>query len=239
MTELMLSLDTEEACNAVPEFIEAGVRHFKVDPWVMMPWQHRTYYRIHDPMISAGGEVMFDLKLYNTMDSVYRIAQAAWYAGATMLTVYANETMIDAAMRARTTPPRQKVLAVGRLTDTLDHAMVPSILVQRCDGVICSVADAASRLRFHGEKVYASPGIRPTGYKMHNHQGQSATPQEAAAAGVDFAIMGRPIYESDNPLQTARYVLELLRKGTEQHRIEVAAARRGIHLVQPADARTE
>ncbi len=77
----------------------------------------------------------------------------------------------------------------------------------RCAGVVCSVREATELKSFFGTEFEAfCPGIRPGG-SAHGDQKRAATPREAREAGVDYAVVGRPIVEDANPLEAARAIL--------------------------------
>ena len=77
----------------------------------------------------------------------------------------------------------------------------------RCAGVVCSVKEVADLKAFFGHEFVAlTPGIRPAG-AAHGDQARVATPREAAAAGADYIVVGRPIVGDADPLGAARAIL--------------------------------
>jgi orotidine-5'-phosphate decarboxylase len=100
-----------------------------------------------------------------------------------------------------------------------------------CDGVIAGVSDleVISPLLPHGA-IKVCPGIRmssagtntggglqtaeePTrpfrlGASRTDDQSRTATPAEAAAAGADFIVVGRPVLASDDPLGSLKQIAE-------------------------------
>lgn len=231
MTQLIVALDVDDPVRFDVVFhrcrIEAGVTFFKVNarallwpPWAWHPVQHVRQYDC---------DVMLDLKLYDTADTVHAIARRAFDLGARFLTVHATPSMLDAAMRAKPAGDYHKVLAVGRLTDdpTPDDDHLPYIkALGQVDGIVCPVT-AARWLRHpewghHGAdcgKLLVCPGIRrpqvcvsvaPGVFKdepTNNHVNPS-TPSEARVAGADYIVVGRPIVDAEDPAAAARAIME-------------------------------
>lgn len=77
-----------------------------------------------------------------------------------------------------------------------------------CAGVVCSAHEVRDLKRFFGDDFLTlTPGIRPIG-SAHGDQRRVTTPAEAAAAGSDYIVVGRPIVEAEDPVAAARAILE-------------------------------
>lgn len=77
-----------------------------------------------------------------------------------------------------------------------------------CAGVVCSAQEVRDLKRFFGDDFLTlTPGIRPSG-SVHGDQKRVTTPAEAAAAGSDYIVVGRPVTEADDPLAAAKAILE-------------------------------
>jgi orotidine-5'-phosphate decarboxylase len=199
MTQLIVALDIEpglEARALVSKLVdEAGVRWFKVG--VPMLLHSKEGARTIDYICRRDQvQLMLDIKLYDTLDTVRRAMTAAVSMGAAMLTVHAD------CMIHTIDDPRLKILAVRRLTDRTGHRAAALALA---DGIICSVSHARF-MREHTDKLLVCPGIRPAGTAVDNHR-DVATPSEAQDAGVDFIVVGRPIINAANPVAAARIIL--------------------------------
>lgn len=77
-----------------------------------------------------------------------------------------------------------------------------------CSGVVCSAHEVRDLKRFFGDDFLTlTPGIRPTG-SAHADQKRVTTPAEAAAAGADYIVVGRPIVEAADPVAAAASIIE-------------------------------
>ena len=88
--------------------------------------------------------------------------------------------------------PRQQVLRLARLA-----------LGAGADGLVCSAHEAAMlRDALGAGPVLVVPGIRPAGADPAD-QARTMTPREAARAGADWLVVGRPITRSPDPAAAA------------------------------------
>lgn len=75
------------------------------------------------------------------------------------------------------------------------------------DGIVCSPREAAGvRKLFGGGLQIITPGIRPA--KADDDQKRAMTPKEAALAGADFIVVGRPVLEAADPARAAAEILK-------------------------------
>jgi len=178
-----------------------------------------------------GARVFLDLKLHDIPNTVRRAAANCAATGAAMFNVHASggRSMLEAAVEGAAEgsgdrPP--KVLAVTVLT-SLDRTAVgelgldrdPDELVVRwarlakdvgLDGVVASAREARAVRRACGpDFLIVTPGIRPS-WSATGDQKRIMTPGEAAAAGADILVVGRPITGAESPGSAARLVLDEL-----------------------------
>jgi orotidine-5'-phosphate decarboxylase len=199
MTELIVALDDTERMvdHCIRLHGEAGVQWFKLNARSMMHAEH--FHHVIRAINARGLGLFLDLKLYDTKDTVRLTMFEAIALGAKMLTVHADCVIHTVDER------RLKILAVRGLTDgTNDHDSIAPI--ELVDGIICSVRAASLRRQFYpAGKLLVCPGIRPADWPAHNHL-NAATPQQAAEAGADYIVVGRPIICAPDPVEAAKHI---------------------------------
>lgn len=182
--------------------------------------------------IAARRNVFLDLKLHDIPNTVARGLTSLTPLGAAMLTVHASGgTAMIAAARAALEAAcpageRPILLAVTVLT-SMDTAALAEIGVPAspreqvvrlgrlaveagADGLVCSAEEIAPLRAALGEKpVLVVPGIRPAGADRQD-QKRVMTPGEAARAGADWIVVGRPITTAADPGAAARAIREEL-----------------------------
>jgi orotidine-5'-phosphate decarboxylase len=172
--------------------------------------------------VAAGVEVFLDLKFHDIPSVVAGAVRAAGEMGARLVTVHAagGARMMAEAARAAAAfgADRPRILGVTVLTSLDDvelervtgcHQRVAERVLalarlareSGCDGVVCSpheirVVRAACGPGF----VIVTPGIRFGPGKDKDDQARTLTPAEAAQAGADYIVVGRPIYDAPDPL---------------------------------------
>ncbi|WP_215750436.1 MULTISPECIES: orotidine-5'-phosphate decarboxylase [unclassified Gluconobacter] len=100
-----------------------------------------------------------------------------------------RETGVDAT-------PREQVLRLGKLA-----------ISAGADGLVCSAHEITLlRDALGDDPVLVVPGIRPEG-SASNDQKRIMTPTQAAQAGADWIVVGRPITRSPNPAKAAAAIM--------------------------------
>jgi orotidine-5'-phosphate decarboxylase len=213
VTELIIALDCP-APQAGEIFCqlnrELDQRWFKIGPRILL--DHSGMILIEN-MLREDVRLFFDLKIYDTRDTVTATARAAFAAGAEMLTDHATPSMLDAAMAAKPPWDHVKVLAVPTLTDNPNYGWEFAGSTQ-FDGIVCPAWSARWYHKRYSGKIIVSPGIRfvretPTGPVSEdpdNHV-RPASPAEARAMGTDFVVVGRPILNAADPVAAARTIM--------------------------------
>jgi orotidine-5'-phosphate decarboxylase len=176
---------------------------------------------------AAGLPVFLDLKLHDIPNTVAGAVRAVLPLGPRMLTLHASggPAMLAAARAAVETvgEPRPLLLAVTVLT-SLDAATLSDVgvaggprqqvlrlarlaLSAGADGLVCSALEAAMLRDALGEApLLVVPGIRPAGADAGD-QARAMTPREAAEAGADWLVIGRPITQAPDPAAAAAAIL--------------------------------
>ena len=167
--------------------------------------------------VARHGKVFLDLKFHDIPSTVSRAVAAAAKSGASMINVHAagGRRMLTAAREALTGADRPLLIAVTLLTSIDASALAdlpmsghPEGIVRRLaglarecalDGVVCSAADLAVVRGAGGpEFLTVVPGIRASG-SPPGDQKRHATAAEAAAAGADVLVVGRPVTAASDP----------------------------------------
>lgn len=177
-----------------------------------------------------GFNVFLDLKFHDIPHTTARAVAAAAELGVWIVDIHASggSKMMQAAKKALLPYGNDAplLIAVTVLTsmesiDLLDIGIdishsrqVENLakLSQNCglDGVVCSAWEAFRLKQFCGTAFkLIAPGIRPVG-SISSDQRRTMTPKQALDAGVDYIVIGRPITESTNPVQTLNTILNSL-----------------------------
>ena len=168
-------------------------------------------------------DVFLDLTLHDIPNTVAGGVRAVLPLAPRLLTLHAQggAAMIAAAREAAETggAGRPKLLAVTVLT-SLDDAALGAMgiadgaraqvlrlarvaLEAGADGLVCSPQEVAPlRDAFGGGPLLVVPGIRPAGAAADD-QARTMTPAEAARAGADWLVVGRPITRAADPAAAA------------------------------------
>jgi orotidine-5'-phosphate decarboxylase len=181
-----------------------------------------------------GGPVFYDSKLLDIPNTVAGAAAGLTMARVAMFNVHAAggaEMMQAAAGAAARTAEglgisRPLVLGVTVLT-SIDEDTLRQIGVARSvrdqvvalarmardaglDGVIASPHEIRDVKETCGEDfLVVTPGIRPAGSERGD-QKRVMTPGEAAQAGADYIVVGRPITRAGNPGEAAARIVQEL-----------------------------
>lgn len=178
--------------------------------------------------------LFLDLKLHDIPNTVAKGLSSLAPLGASMLTIHASggRAMIEAARAAleQTTlaaahrplllavtvltsldepglretgvnaTPREQVLHLGRLA-----------MASGADGLVCSAEEIAPLRDALGDApVLVVPGIRPAGSSADD-QKRIMTPAQAARAGANWIVVGRPITRAGDPAAAAAAIQDELR----------------------------
>jgi len=231
-----LDFDRAQEANRLVEQLDGVVNFYKVG------WQ--LFLGAGWPFISAlleaGRKVFLDLKI-NDIDRTVQAALANMpneFAGQLeLLTIHGNSATVKAAKlgRGANEKPHLLMLTVLSSMDAADlqelsatdaRPDTDSIVLHRaqqaldagCEGLIASGSSVrALRNQFpHQKFLIVTPGIRPaqTGHDDHK---RTLTPNQAITSGADYLVVGRPISQSPNPLQTAQRIVADIRAGLDEN----------------------
>ena len=224
-TELIVVLDVDDAKDAL-SIVERceGCEWFKVGSQLFT----RSGPGIVKELQDRGKRVMLDLKFHDIPNTVGAGAKAAADLGVGMFTVHASGglAMMWSARRAVTDTATQ-ILAVTVLTSLTEEMLreevgmgespkeaVPRLATLAVEGgaqgIVCSPLEIGLVRGAVGPgPLVVTPGIRPAWSKAGD-QKRVMTPGDAAKAGADFIVVGRPILEHEDPGVAVRLIREEL-----------------------------
>lgn len=174
-----------------------------------------------------GFKIFLDLKLLDIPNTVASAVESVSALPVSMLTIHASggrEMMRRAVESAAERNPELLILGVTVLTsfdaDSLAETGVelePEWQVEKLaklavdsglKGLVCSPLEIEGlRSILPEDTVLVTPGIRPSGSSA-DEQKRIMTPADAARAGSDFIVVGRPILKAENPAFAVSKILE-------------------------------
>ncbi|WP_439560626.1 orotidine-5'-phosphate decarboxylase [Roseinatronobacter sp.] len=196
-----------------------------------------SFYKIGLGMLTGGGlalanelkqehgkRIFLDMKFFDIGATVEAAVRGIAQYDLDFLTVHGDPHVVRAA-REGARGSNLKILGVSVLTSLdrrdLDDGMIlpgdiAQITLERAaraldagaDGVIASPNEAAA-IRALNEaqgKLIVTPGVRPAGAALGD-QKRVATPARALAEGADHIVVGRPIWQAQDPASAARAIL--------------------------------
>lgn len=177
-----------------------------------------------------GFDVFLDLKLHDIPNTVAKAVESAAKLPIRMLTLHTcggREMMQGAVKAQQQNAPNLLLLGVTVLTsmsaaglaetgvaDSPEKQVVRlGRLAADCGlrGLVCSPLEITPlRAVLPREVALVTPGIRPRDAKSDD-QTRVMTPAEAARAGANFIVVGRPIFKAPDPVAAARAILAELK----------------------------
>ena len=171
-----------------------------------------------------GFGIFLDLKFNDIPNTVAAACRAAREMGVWMCTVHASggPAMLEAACAAA--QDELHVVAVTVLT-SLDDRDLDAVgqrpaeeqvlrlarLARQANlsGIVCSAREARQIREACGPDFWiVTPGIRPAA--TADDQKRTVTPEEAARAGANHLVVGRPVVQAGDPPAIVRSILEAL-----------------------------
>ena len=199
-----------------------------------------SFYKIGLGMLTGGGlalanelkqehgkRIFLDMKFFDIGATVEAAVRGIAAYDLDFLTVHGDPQVVAAAKQGAA-GTGLKILAVTILTSNdradLDANMIvpgdmAEIVTTRAarafaagaDGIIASPQEAA-RIRALPEaagRLIVTPGVRPAGSDAGD-QKRVATPARAIEDGADHIVVGRPVWQADDPAAAARAILATL-----------------------------
>ncbi len=201
---------------------------------VWMKVGFRTYIRDGKPFIEAlkkinpEFKIFLDLKLYDIPNTMADAAEEIAKLGVDMFNIHASAgsvAMKTVMERLSSYDNRPLVLAVTALT-SFDEENFQTVYEKSInekaeqfakmsyenglDGVVCSTFESRAIKNVTSDKFLTlCPGIRPFGEAAGDQQ-RVATLELAAKEGVDYPVVGRPIYKDENPQAKVEEILKVI-----------------------------
>ncbi|GAC18303.1 orotidine-5'-phosphate decarboxylase [Paraglaciecola arctica] len=218
--KIVVALDFDQL-NQAEAFVE------KLDPQLCRLKVGKEMFTHFGPsfvkgLVDKNYDVFLDLKFHDIPNTVAKACQAAADLGVWMLNVhasggpkmmeYARESLekyaankpLLIAVTVLTSMDQQQLKAIGIDSTPEQQVLKLAKLTSNCglDGVVCS-AQESSLLKSSISESFklVTPGIRPEG-SAKGDQIRVMTPKQAILAGSDYLVIGRPITQSADPLNT-------------------------------------
>jgi len=201
---------------------------------VWMKVGFRAYIRDGKPFIEAlkkinpDFKIFLDLKLYDIPNTMADAAEEIAKLGVDMFNIHASagsvamKTVMD---RLSSYEDRPLVLAVTALTsfdeenfqtvyeksiDEKAEQFAKMSYENGLDGVVCSAYESRAVKNVTSDQFLTlCPGIRPFGEDAGDQQ-RVATLKLADQEGVDYPVIGRPIYKDSDPQDKVRQILDMI-----------------------------
>ena len=200
-----------------------------------------SFYKIGLGMLTGGGlalanelkqdhgkRIFLDMKLFDIGATVENAVRGLAQFDLDFLTVHGDPHVVRAAKEGAAGSDL-KILAVTILTSLdrkdLDDSLIkdgdiPDLVAERAgrafeagaDGVIAS-PNEAELIRALPEakgRLIVTPGVRPAGAALGD-QKRVATPANAIANGVDHIVVGRPVWQAEDPKAAAQAIVAEMR----------------------------
>lgn len=177
--------------------------------------------------INPDFKIFLDLKLYDIPNTMADAAESIMGLNVDMFNIHASagkRAMQEVMSRVKKHKKRPLILAVTALTSFSEDefgAIYNSNIEQKAtqfakdsfeaglDGVVCSVFESrAIKNTTSSDFLTLTPGIRPFGESSDDQQ-RVADIASAKKEGVNFIVVGRPIYNAKNPAKVVQDILEL------------------------------
>ena len=184
---------------------------------------------------STGVDIFLDLKFHDIPNTVAEAVKSAVHFNVSMITIHilGGKTMMEKAVEAATEESdklgvkkpliigvsiltsidNDELNEIGIFNDIQEQVIILAKLAKEAglDGIVCSSHEIKKIKQVCGcDFITVVPGIRPQSMDK-NDQKRVATPGEAVNNGADYIVIGRPITQSNNPLETVKLIQDSMR----------------------------
>jgi orotidine-5'-phosphate decarboxylase len=221
--ELVVALDVPALPDALRlvDLLGESVRCYKLGPVLYVADGPAAIRALRD----RGKRVFLDLKWHDIPVTVAAAVVAAAEAGASLATVHlaGGPRMLEAAVTARrddlaligvgvltSLGPEEYASVVGRPVGDIvgeQTRLVRLGVTAGLDGYVAAAGEVRGIRALAGARAtIVVPGVRRAG-ETGGDQTRVATPREAARAGADLLVVGRPITGSADPRREAAAIV--------------------------------
>jgi orotidine-5'-phosphate decarboxylase len=225
---IALDVDSSRAALELVDLLGESVTHYKVGSALFTAEGPKVVRDLR----ARGKSIFLDLKFHDIPNTVAQSVAAAGRLGVELLTVHVSGglAMLQAARTAAgENGPRvlgvtvltsfgaeeilqtwgKEVNSVREEVNRLTQLAVDAGL----HGVVTSPLEIESvRRKLGPDQLIVTPGIRSSGDRAGD-QVRTATPAEAARAGADYLVIGRPVVAAADPVAAMRSILAELGTG--------------------------
>ncbi|GGI30657.1 MULTISPECIES: orotidine-5'-phosphate decarboxylase [Staphylococcus] len=177
---------------------------------------------------ALGHDIFLDLKLHDIPNTVGKAMEGLAKLEVDLVNVHAaggSEMMRRAVEGFRTQNEKTKIIAVTQLTSTTETMLHEEQNIQTSieeavlnyaklaqqsglDGVVCSPLETQLITEHCGSSfLKVTPGIRPAN-SARNDQKRVTTPEDAKQLGSTHIVVGRPITQSAQPVESYHQIKE-------------------------------
>ncbi|UEX89379.1 orotidine-5'-phosphate decarboxylase [Staphylococcus ratti] len=200
-----------------PLFVKVGMELF-----------YQTGPSLIQEIKALGHDIFLDLKLHDIPNTVGKAMEGLAQLDVDLVNVHAaggTEMMQRAVEGLKKYNSNIKIIAVTQLTSTTEAMLHKEQNIQTSiedavlhyaqlaqnsglDGVVCSPLETALITEHCGKDfLKVTPGIRPK-QNENNDQKRVTTPEQAKQLGSTHIVVGRPITQSSNPVESYHQIKE-------------------------------
>lgn len=220
-----LDVDSAKEAEQIVQQTSSWVGGYKIGPRLLfaagMEWVKN---------LSQKHSVFLDLKFYDIPNTMLSSVRSAFELGVEFVTIHAmagTEALEQIAqLEAELKQKRSfKVLAVTLLTSYKDsnlpavlkgqniakavECLTKDVVVSGLSGLVCSGEEVQGLKKAFPNMYMVTPGVRPQGSELGD-QNRVITPKQAVDLGADMLVVGRPIYQAQDPGAAAQAIYESL-----------------------------
>jgi len=235
MTEIIVALDHKNLDDALALVHSLGdaIKWYKVGSVLFTKEGGQAVKRLKE----LNKKVFLDLKFHDIPNTVAGAVENSVELGADMFTLHASggaKMIARAHQRAQSVAKKRgltapKSVAVTLLTslssqdiaedfgikktpEDIVKKLVSVVIKAGANGIVASPNELPMiRANFDKNLIVITPGVRPVWAKKGDQQ-RVMTPKDAARAGADFLVIGRPIIAAHNPKAAAELILQELKE---------------------------